>query len=150
MNFRRYATTLVLGAALLVVGCSSGPSADDQFVDLVTSCVRQGDLEYHIPRVYLTGAEGARSADSAQPTESFYVAFLQLPETGFIRLNQLIGDPNTNPPIPPIYPVSKSTWWEGVRTGRFPKPIKLGPRITAWRVEDIRALIEVLAVKGCK
>ena len=37
MNFRRYATTLILGAALLVVGCSSGPSADDQFVDLANS-----------------------------------------------------------------------------------------------------------------
>ncbi|MEN8130521.1 MAG: AlpA family phage regulatory protein, partial [Pseudomonadota bacterium] len=34
------------------------------------------------------------------------------------------------------------TWWEGVKTGRFPKPVKLGPRITAWCVEDIRALIE--------
>jgi predicted DNA-binding transcriptional regulator AlpA len=37
--------------------------------------------------------------------------------------------------------VSKSTWWAGVKAGRYPKPVKLGPRITAWRVEDIRALI---------
>jgi prophage regulatory protein len=28
-----------------------------------------------------------------------------------------------------------------VKDGRFPKPVKLGPRITAWRVEDIRELI---------
>jgi predicted DNA-binding transcriptional regulator AlpA len=34
-------------------------------------------------------------------------------------------------------PVGKSTWWEGVRQGRFPQPIKLGPRITVWRLEDI-------------
>lgn len=34
-------------------------------------------------------------------------------------------------------PVSKSTWWAGVRDGRFPKPVKLGPRTTAWREEDI-------------
>ncbi|HXD35423.1 MAG TPA: AlpA family phage regulatory protein, partial [Rhodanobacter sp.] len=34
------------------------------------------------------------------------------------------------------------TWWNGVRSGRFPKPVKLGPRTTAWRVEDIRALID--------
>lgn len=66
-----------------------------------------------------------------------------LPETGYLRLVQIVGKPATNdePAIPPIYPVSKSTWWQGVRTGRYPKPVKLGERITAWRVEDIRALI---------
>ncbi len=64
-----------------------------------------------------------------------------LPETGFVRLSQIIGDPKAKPPIPPIIPVRKSCWWAGVRSGRFPKPVKLGPRVTAWRVEDIRALI---------
>lgn len=66
----------------------------------------------------------------------------QLPETGFLRLPQIIGDKRSDPPTPPIYPVCKSTWWNGVKSGRFPKPVKLGPRTTAWRVEDIRALIE--------
>ena len=66
----------------------------------------------------------------------------QLPETGFLRLPQILGDKRSDPPTPPIYPVSKSTWWNGVKSGRFPKPVKLGPRTTAWRVEDIRALIE--------
>ncbi len=65
----------------------------------------------------------------------------QLPETGFLRLSQIIGDPKAEPPVPPIIPVKKSCWWHGVRTGRFPKPVKLSPRITAWRVEDIKALI---------
>lgn len=65
-----------------------------------------------------------------------------LPETGFVRLSQIVGNPKADPPIPPIYPVSASTWWAGVRVGRFPKPVKLGPRTTAWRVQDIRALIE--------
>lgn len=65
----------------------------------------------------------------------------QLPETGFLRLPQIIGDPKAQPPIPALIPVKKTCWWEGVRTGRFPKPVKLGPRVTAWRVEDIRALI---------
>jgi predicted DNA-binding transcriptional regulator AlpA len=41
-----------------------------------------------------------------------------------------------------VIPVSPSTWWDGVKKGRFPQPVKLGPKITAWRVEDIRALIE--------
>ena len=67
----------------------------------------------------------------------------KLPETGFLRLRQIIGNPKAVPPIPPIIPVSKSTWWEGVANSRYPKPVKtLGLRITAWRVEDIRALIE--------
>lgn len=39
------------------------------------------------------------------------------------------------------FPVSKSTWWAGVKDGRYPKPVKLGPKITAWRVEDIKELI---------
>ena len=66
----------------------------------------------------------------------------QLPETGFLRLPQIIGNPKANPPIPPIIPIKKSCWWAGVKTGRFPKPVKLGPRTTAWRVEDIRRLCE--------
>jgi hypothetical protein len=65
----------------------------------------------------------------------------QLPETGYVRLSQIIGNRRAKPPIPAIIPVSKSTWWEGVRSGRFPKPLKLGARITVWRVEDIQALI---------
>lgn len=66
----------------------------------------------------------------------------QLPETGFMRINQILGDKWSDPPVPPLVPVSKSTWWAGVRDGRFPKPVKLGPRITVWRVEKIRELIE--------
>lgn len=50
---------------------------------------------------------------------------------GFMRLPQVLA----------LFPVGKSTWWAGVKEGRFPKPVKLGPRTTAWRVEDIRALI---------
>ncbi len=52
-----------------------------------------------------------------------------------LRLPQIIA------PDGPI-PVGKSTWWSGVADGRFPKPIKLGPRISVWKKEDIEALIE--------
>jgi prophage regulatory protein len=58
----------------------------------------------------------------------------QLPLTGFVRLPSILA------PQGPI-PVSKSSWWQGIKDGRYPKPVKLGPRITAWRVEDIRTLI---------
>ena len=67
----------------------------------------------------------------------------KLPETGFLRITQIIGNPKAVPPIPAVIPVSKSTWWEGVKSGRYPQPVRtLGLRITAWRVEDIRTLIE--------
>ncbi|WP_018997959.1 helix-turn-helix transcriptional regulator [Hirschia maritima] len=59
----------------------------------------------------------------------------EFPQTGFVRLKQIIA------PHGPI-PISKSTWWAGVKDGRFPKPRKLGSRVTVWRVEDIRALYE--------
>lgn len=36
-------------------------------------------------------------------------------------------------------PVSKSTWWKGIRDGVFPKPVKLSPRTTAWKESDIDA-----------
>ncbi len=64
-----------------------------------------------------------------------------LPETGYLRLRQIIGNPKADPPIPPLIPVSRSTWWAGVASGRFPQPLKLGPNTTVWRVEDIRSLI---------
>ena len=56
----------------------------------------------------------------------------RIPQVGFIRLPQVLK----------IIPVSKSTWWAGVKAGRFPKPVKLGPRMTAWRVSSVMALIE--------
>ena len=55
-----------------------------------------------------------------------------LQETGFIRLKEVLK----------LIPVGKTSWWEGVRTGRYPQSVKLGPRTTAWRVEDIRAFID--------
>ncbi len=63
----------------------------------------------------------------------------QLPESGFLRLPQIIGD--TKRGIPAVIPVSKSTWWAGCRSGKYPKPVKLGPRTTVWPVEAIRAYI---------
>lgn len=71
-----------------------------------------------------------------------------LPATGYLRLAQIVGKPATDtaPAIPAIIPVSKSTWWAGVRSGRYPQPTRaLGNRITAWNVEDIRRLIEAVA-----
>lgn len=57
-----------------------------------------------------------------------------IPSTGFMRL----------PAVLAVIPISKSTWWAGVKSGRYPKPVKLGERMTAWRAEDISALIVAL------
>ena len=57
-----------------------------------------------------------------------------LPATGYVRIRQILE----------IFPVSSSTWWDGCKDGRFPKAIKLGPRTTVWRAEDIRAFMENL------
>ncbi|WP_262273000.1 helix-turn-helix transcriptional regulator [Microvirga yunnanensis] len=58
-----------------------------------------------------------------------------LPDTGFLRLGQIVG-PNG------IFPVSRSAWYAGIQDGRYPKPVKLSPRVSGWRAEDIRTLIE--------
>ena len=58
--------------------------------------------------------------------------FTTIPTYGFLRLPQVLA----------LIPISKSAWWEGCKTGRFPKPVKLGPRTTVWRAEDIAALVE--------
>ena len=58
-----------------------------------------------------------------------------LPQTGFIRLPQVLQ----------LYPVSRSTLWLRVKEGRFPAPVKLSERVTAWKVETLR---EFLAAAG--
>jgi prophage regulatory protein len=55
-----------------------------------------------------------------------------LPETGFLRIDEVLK----------FYPVAKSTLWQAVKDGKFPKPVKLSERVTAWRAEDIRELIK--------
>jgi len=57
---------------------------------------------------------------------------LDLPETGLLRIKQLLR----------FIPVSRSSWWAGVKSGRYPAPCKLSPRVTVWSVKSIRAIIE--------
>lgn len=49
------------------------------------------------------------------------------------------------PQVLNLIPVSRSAWWAGCKNGRYPKPIKIGPRTTAWRAEDIKALLRKLS-----
>ena len=64
--------------------------------------------------------------------------FTTIPATGFLRLPQVLA----------LIPISKSAWWEGCKSGRYPKPVKLGPRTTVWRAEDIAALVERLGAQN--
>jgi prophage regulatory protein len=72
-----------------------------------------------------------------------------LPATGYLRQWQIIGKkPNPDKGevgYPALCPVSASTLWQWVRDKKFPAPIKLGPRVTAWKVEDVRAYLEQVA-----
>jgi len=63
-----------------------------------------------------------------------------IPSIGFMRL----------PAVLAVYPVSKTTWWAGVKSGRYPQPVKLGPKTTAWRVNDIVRLIDKMSGDGSK
>lgn len=60
-----------------------------------------------------------------------------LQNEGFLRLPQVLA----------IYPVSKSLWWNGIKTGRYPAGVKLSGRITAWRSKDILALLQQAGAK---
>lgn len=57
-----------------------------------------------------------------------------LPETGFVRISTVLAH----------LPIGRSTFWAGVRSGVYPPAYKLAPRTTAWKAEDIRALLEKL------
>lgn len=59
----------------------------------------------------------------------------KLPDEGFVRVSHIVK------PYGPI-PMSRAQWLQGVKDGRYPQPVKLSARITAWRVEDIRAFIQ--------
>ena len=65
-----------------------------------------------------------------------------LPETGFLRIWQIIGNKKTNTPA--LIPISRTTFLNGVKSGKYPKSVKLGERTTAWKVEDIKLLINEL------
>lgn len=60
-----------------------------------------------------------------------------IPNNVLLRLPQVLA----------LIPVSRSAWWAGCKSGRYPKPVKLGPRTTAWRAADIAALLEKLTAE---
>ncbi len=67
------------------------------------------------------------------------------PLDGFVRAYQIIGDPSKG--IAPFFPVSRSQWFAGIKEGIYPKGISLSPRVTVWRAEAIREMVNELSNK---
>lgn len=65
-----------------------------------------------------------------------------VPPDALLRLKQIIGDPRADPPMAPLIPVSRSTWYAGIIAGRFPRGRKLGERTVVWSAADIRQILE--------
>jgi len=57
-----------------------------------------------------------------------------LPDTGLLRIKQVLQ----------FIPVSRSAWWSGVKSGRYPKPFKLSSKTTVWKSRDIKSICEGL------
>ena len=55
-----------------------------------------------------------------------------------LRLKHIIGDKAH----PPIIPLSRSAWQQGVKDGKYPSPIKIGANTTVWRSDDIQKLVD--------
>lgn len=73
----------------------------------------------------------ANTEHAAQPSSA--ALGINLPASGYLRQSQL---------IPLVIPFSSATLWRKVKSGDFPAPVKLSERITAWRVEDVRAWMQ--------
>lgn len=57
-----------------------------------------------------------------------------------LKLKHIIGDRKAG--IAPIIPVCRATWYSGLKSGRYPQPVKLGARAVAWRGRDILAVVD--------
>lgn len=56
---------------------------------------------------------------------------VDFPDIGFVRLPQILR----------VFPISRTAFLTGVRDGLYPKPVRIGAKAVAWKVEDIRAML---------
>lgn len=94
--------------------------------------MRQSNLKDVDKNESLEATPAPRRAAKTKEQVNAHIEKPRTPIEGYMRL----------PAVLSVFPVSRSTWWAGISAGRFPKGVKLGPRTTAWKVEDIRKLIE--------
>ncbi|MFO1418516.1 MAG: AlpA family phage regulatory protein [Methylotetracoccus sp.] len=74
-----------------------------------------------------------RNPKTRKPGHEAPASLDSIPRTGYLRQEQILGT---------LIPVSSTTLWRWVRAGKFPKPLKLSPRVTAWRASDIQQWLE--------
>jgi predicted DNA-binding transcriptional regulator AlpA len=82
----------------------------------------------------------ANSARQVAPVQNFD----ELPDSALVRQAQLVRNPK-RPTLPVLLPFGSATLWRKVAEGTFPTPLKLGPRVTAWQVGQVRAWLEGIA-----
>jgi predicted DNA-binding transcriptional regulator AlpA len=63
------------------------------------------------------------------------------PENRMIRINELASHKGQRG----LIPVSRATVWRWVAEGRFPQPVRLSERVTAWNSQTVAAWIEAQA-----
>jgi prophage regulatory protein len=117
----------------------------DAVVDLGMALVAFGTALQAIgTRLQAHQRQPAVSPQSLAPAPSARVT-IGLPAEGYVRIWDIIGRRANKgrSAIPGMIPVSRATWYSGIKSGRFPKPIK-HCGIAMWRVEDIRALVAQL------
>ncbi len=69
----------------------------------------------------------------------------------FIRMPELASTPKQRG----LLPVRANTIWRWVRVGLFPRPVKLGPQVSAWSLADIQQWarakgVEITVTGGAK
>ena len=103
-----------------------------------TALQQAGTRLQAIPRVRANNPQAKGPVPTAPPVSG-------MPTEGYVRIWNIIGRraAKGHSSVPGMIPVSRATWYAGVKSGRFPRPIKHG-RVAMWRMEDIRALIAQL------
>lgn len=83
--------------------------------------------------------------NSADPPEALQRPIQTL---AYLRIWHILGDKKANPPIAPLLPISRSSFYDGIKRKIYPAPLKLSQRVSVWRMEDIRALLESRRIKN--
>lgn len=65
----------------------------------------------------------------------------RMKEDRLVRLREIIGDSRCDPPVRGLLPMSRACFYQRVKQGKYPPPVKLG-RISAWRLSSILEIIE--------
>ena len=55
-------------------------------------------------------------------------------EDALLRISQVLE----------LIPISRSAWWQGCKSGKYPKPIKIGPKTPVWKASDIAKTLREL------